>query len=82
VSKAAIGRAVVRLYPENIRQATGEELVGTLLDAGDASLGAYARELISLARSGLSARARAELSQPLLRIAASTLFGQSRPSSG
>jgi hypothetical protein len=73
MSKAAIARAVVRLYPKNVRQDTGEELVGTLLDAGDASLGTYADELVSLARSGLSARARVELSQPVLRIAASTL---------
>jgi hypothetical protein len=48
-------------------------LVGTLLDAGDASRGAYVRQLVSLVRSGLAARARLELSQPLGRIAASTL---------
>jgi hypothetical protein len=58
VRREAIGRTVVRLYPKNIRENAGEELVGTLLDAGDASRGAYVRQLVSLVRSGLSARAR------------------------
>ena len=71
--REAIGRTVVRLYPKDIRESAGEELVGTLLDAGDASRGAYVRQLASLVRSGLSARARSEPRQPLGRIAASTL---------
>ncbi len=73
MSRAAIGRTVVRIYPNDIREASGEELLGTLLDASDGSRGGYVRQLVSLVRSGLSARARSELSQPLLRIAASTL---------
>ena len=71
--REAIGRAVVRLYPKETRESAGEELVGTLLDAGDASRGAYVRQLVSLARSGLLGRARSELTQPLGQIAASTL---------
>jgi hypothetical protein len=73
MSREAIGRTVVRLYPKDIRESVGAELVGTLLDAGDASRGAYVRQLVSLVRSGLLARARSELRQPLGRIAASTL---------
>jgi hypothetical protein len=73
MTRGAIGRTVVRLYPKDIRESAGQELVGTLLDAGDASRGAYARQLVSLVRAGLSARARSELTQPLGRIAASTL---------
>ena len=73
MSREAIGRTVVRLYPKDIRESAGEELVGTLLDAGDASRSAYVRQLVSLVRSGLLARARSELGQPLGRIAASTL---------
>jgi hypothetical protein len=73
MSREMIGRTVVRLYPKDIRESAGGELVGTLLDAGDASRCAYLRQLGSLVRSGLSARARAELSRPLGRIAASTL---------
>jgi hypothetical protein len=73
VRRDAIGRTVIRLYPKDIRESAGAELVGTLLDAGDASRGAYVRQLVSLVRSGLAARARLELSQPLGRIAASTL---------
>jgi hypothetical protein len=73
MSREAIGRTVVRIYPKEIRQSAGQELVGTLLDAGDASRGAYVGQLISLVRSGLSARARSELRQPRGRIAASTL---------
>jgi hypothetical protein len=71
--REAIGRTVVRLYPKDIRESAGDEFVGTLLDAGDASRGAYVRQLVSLVRSGLAARARSELRQPLGRIAASTL---------
>lgn len=71
--RQAIGRTAVRLYPKDIRESAGEELVGTLLDAGDASRGAYVGQLVSLVRSGLSARARSELREPLGRIAASTL---------
>jgi hypothetical protein len=73
MSREAIGRAVVRLYPRDIRDSTGAELVGTLLDAGDASRGAYVAQLVSLARSGLWARARSELTQPLGRIAATAV---------
>jgi hypothetical protein len=73
MSRPAIGRTVVRVYPKDIRESTGDELLGTLLDAGDESLGDYGRQLVSLVRSGLLARARSELSQPLLRMAASTL---------
>jgi hypothetical protein len=73
MSRAAIGRTVVRLYPTDVRERAGGELVGTLLDASDASRGAYARQLVSLVRSGLSARARSELRQPLGRITVSTL---------
>jgi hypothetical protein len=65
MNREAIGRSVVRLYPENIRQNTGGELVGTLLDAGDVSASAYLRQLISLVRSGLWARAKVELARPL-----------------
>ena len=73
MTREAIGRTVVRLYPTDIRESAGKELVGTLLDAGDASRTAYVRQLISLVRSGLAARARSELRKPLGRIAASTL---------
>jgi hypothetical protein len=73
MSREAIGRTIVRLYPADIRENAGNELVGTLLDAGDASRTAYVQQLISLVRSGLAARARSELRQPLGRIATSTL---------
>ena len=73
MSREAIGRTVVRLYPKDIRESAGDEFVGTLLDAGDASRRAYVRQLVSLVRSGLAARARSELRQPLGRIAATAL---------
>ena len=69
----AIGRWVVGLYPPEIRDRVGAELVGTLLDAGDASNAAYVRQLFSLVRSGVSARARAELRRPIGQVAVSTL---------
>jgi hypothetical protein len=73
MSRETLGRMVTRLYPVDIRERSGDEMVGTLLDAGDASRLAHARQLGSLLRSGLSARARSELSRPLARIAASAL---------
>jgi len=73
MSRAQIGRMVVRVYPKDIRDSTGEELLGTLLDAGDDLLRDFGRQLVSLLRSGLLTRARSELSQPLLRIVTSTL---------
>ena len=73
MSREAIGRAAVRLYPAAVRESRGSELVGTLLDAGDASWRAYLGQLGSLVRSGLLARARLELTRPLAEIGASTL---------
>ena len=64
-----IGRTAVRLYPPDVRAAHGEELVGTMLDAGDYSLFAFVRHLVSLIVAGLLARSRDVLSQPLGRLA-------------
>jgi len=64
-----IGRTAVRLYPPDVRAAHCEELVGTMLDAGDYSLFAFVRHLVSLIVAGLLARSRDVLSQPLGRLA-------------
>jgi hypothetical protein len=71
--KQALGRLVVRLYPQEARSAAGSELVGTLLDAGEVSLGAYLFQLASLVRAGLWSRARLELSRPIGQIVGSAL---------
>jgi hypothetical protein len=71
--KEALGRLVVRLYPQEGQSAAGSELVGTLLDAGEVSLGAYLLQLTSLLRAGLWSRARVELTRPFGQIAASAL---------
>ncbi|HEX3802736.1 MAG TPA: hypothetical protein VHV75_07865 [Solirubrobacteraceae bacterium] len=73
MNREAIGRLVVRLYPQEVQETTGRELVGTLLDAGDMSAAAYLLELASLVRSGLWARAKVELTRPLGQIVASAL---------
>jgi hypothetical protein len=67
------GQTVVRLYPAELRAAKGDELVGTLLDAGDASLAAFLTQLVSLIIGGLAARSRNALSQPLDQIASDTV---------
>lgn len=59
-----IGRTAVRLYPADVRAAHGDELVGTMLDAGDYSAFAFVRQLVSLIVAGLLARSRDVLSQP------------------
>jgi hypothetical protein len=64
-----IGQTTVRLYPAELRAAKGDELVGTLLDAGDASLAAFLAQLVSLIIAALVARSRDALSQPLDQIA-------------
>jgi hypothetical protein len=65
MSKAWMGRAVVRTYPAEVRAVRGEELIGTLLDAGDHSSAAFGRHLVSLAAGGVLARSRMVLGQPL-----------------
>lgn len=68
-----IGHAAVRLYPADLRAAKGDELVGTLLDAGDASLAAFITQLVSLVIAGLVASSRKALSQPTVQIASDTV---------
>lgn len=64
-----IGQTAVRLYPADVRAAKGEELVGTLLDAGDHSRAAFIGQLMSLIVAGLVARSRDVHSQPLDQLA-------------
>jgi hypothetical protein len=64
VIRERIGRAALRAYPPAVRQARGLEMLGMLLDAGEHSRRAFARESGSLVLGGLRARgaitARAE----------------------
>jgi hypothetical protein len=73
MSRAGIGKLVVRLYPQDTREQAGNELIGTLLDAGEASRLAFVLQALSVVKSGVWARARVELSRSLWQIAASTL---------
>ena len=68
MSRQLIGRTLVRLYPAEVREARGNELVGTLLDAGDASTLAFLLHAASLAKSGVWARARDELARPVRQL--------------
>ena len=65
MSRQLIGRTLVRLYPAEVRRARGNELVGTLLDAGEVSMSAFLANAASLAGAGLWARACAELRRPI-----------------
>jgi hypothetical protein len=60
-----IGRAAVRLYPVEIRTTRGDELVGTLLDAGEHSLIGFIGQLTSVILGGLMARSREASAQPV-----------------
>ena len=51
-----IGRAALRAYPPAVREARGLEMLGMLLDAGEHSRWAFARESGSLVLGGLRAR--------------------------
>lgn len=65
MTKRWLGQAVVRLYPTEIRETRGDELVGTLLDAGDASPTAFITELVSLVLGALKAQSRQALAMPI-----------------
>jgi hypothetical protein len=73
MSRELIGRTLVRFYPTDVQQTRGNELVGTLLDAGDVSRWAFLANASSLAKSGLSERARQELGRPVGQILAGAL---------
>jgi hypothetical protein len=64
-----IGRAAARSYPADARAERGAEMVGTLLDAGDESWTAFVRQVGSMVRAGLAARAGEALRQPPQQIA-------------
>lgn len=68
MTRASLGRTAARTYPSEIRAAHGEEVIGTLLDAGEHSVAMFGRELTSLVAGGLAARSRKALSQPLRQI--------------
>lgn len=68
-----LGRAAVRLYPTAVRNERGAELLGTLLDAGDASTIAFAGQLCSVITAGLVARLRESMTQTSAQLAISTV---------
>jgi len=57
VIRERIGRAMLRVYSDDVRAARGEEMLGTLLEAGEASARAFARESGSILLAGLRERA-------------------------
>ncbi len=65
-----IARAAVRAYPQAFRTATDQELVATLLEAGDRSAFSFLRELVSLVMAGVVGRSRRDASRPLRWLAA------------
>jgi hypothetical protein len=56
VIRERIGQAALRAYPPAVRQTRGLEMLGMLLDAGEQSGWAFARESGSLVRGGLRER--------------------------
>ncbi|HEX3979241.1 MAG TPA: hypothetical protein VHW96_23425 [Solirubrobacteraceae bacterium] len=68
MTRESIARAAMRTYPAGIRSSTGNELVGTLLDAGEHSLIAFTRQLGSVSFGGLLPRSREASAQPLHRL--------------
>lgn len=70
MSKRSIGGIAIRTYPRQTREARGEEMLGTLLDAGDDSLVAFLRQLVSLVVGGFVARSRLALTASPARFAA------------
>lgn len=56
MTREHLARLALLAYPRGVRTATGEEMIGTLLDASGQSKAAYARELAALVGNGLRAR--------------------------
>ncbi len=73
MTRRSVGKTVVHFYPKDVRDARGEEILGTLLDAGDASPTAFVRQLVSLAIAGVAARSRQALTATPITIAANTV---------
>jgi hypothetical protein len=57
VIRERIGRTALRAYPPESRASRGEEMLGTLFDAGQRSVAAFCRESGSLVLAGLRERA-------------------------
>lgn len=63
MTRERIARALLHTYPAGTRSSLGAEMVGTVLDSSDASLGMFARECIALLVTGARARAGASASE-------------------
>jgi hypothetical protein len=57
VIRERIGRTALRAYPPESRASRGDEMLGTLLDAGQGSVATFCRESGSLVLAGLRERA-------------------------
>jgi hypothetical protein len=68
-----LATAAIALYPPNIRVSRGQEILGTLLDAGSESRTAFVREIASISLGGLLARSRVAYERPSRSIASNIL---------
>jgi hypothetical protein len=73
VTREQVVRAVLRVYPQVVRQAHGDEMLSTLLDSSDGSTRAFIREVYELLRAGLRSRSRAIADARLRRLVADGL---------
>jgi hypothetical protein len=64
MNRERIARAAVRAYPRALRTASDQELVATLLEAGDRSATCFLREVVSLVVAGVVGRSHREVSRP------------------
>jgi hypothetical protein len=70
MSREPFLRACLQAYPPSVRDARGEEIVGTLLDASDGSWLRFSAEMLDLVRGGLRARGNVSAAVPLRRLIA------------
>jgi hypothetical protein len=70
MSRERFLRAGLQAYPPSVRNARGEEIVGTLLDASDGSWLRFSAEMLDLVRGGLRARGNVSAAVPLRRLIA------------
>ncbi len=68
MNRVALVRLVLRSYPVEVRTATDQEIVATMLDACEGSSAALVVQLGSVLRGGLVSRVRLAAQQPLRRL--------------
>jgi hypothetical protein len=73
MTRESIAAAALWMFPASVREQSGEEILGSVLDAGAVSKTRFVREIAGLLGAGLRARARRTAQTPVRRLVADGL---------